>query len=222
VEKNNRIWILENDRQVIDLYKIIFDVRFETTYFDKFSQFQAYYEKNKENNVPAMLISTLSLSDGNLIEFFNNHRDIFAEISFYIVADIDDLEIMRFFYKNKAMGYHIKPINSNELIANLEWVLSKNQILKKMELPVEEKPTFIFSELTSKEQQIFDCLLSSKDYICSREAITDKIWRGLMVHEKTFDVHLCNLRSKLSKRGIKIQKLGQGNYLLENIEKFLK
>ena len=222
MEKNNRIWILENDRQLIDLYKIIFDVRFETTYFNKLSQFKEYYEKMQKNDLPAMLISSLSLGDGNLIEFFNNHRDIFAEISFYIVTDIDDLEIMRFFYKNKALGYQIKPINSNQLIANLEWVLSKNKIFKKTELQVEEKSSFVFSELTSKEQQIFDCLVSSQDHICSREAITDKIWRGLMVHEKTFDVHLCNLRSKLSKRGIKIQKLGQGNYLLENIEKFMK
>ena len=222
MEKINRIWILENDRQVIDLYKIIFDVRFETTYFDKFSQLKQRYEETKKNDLPAMLISSLSLTDGNLIEFFNNHRDIFAEISLYIVSDIDDLEIMRFFYKNKALGYHIKPINSNELIANIEWVLTKNSIFKKMDLPVAEKPSFNFSELTSKEQQIFDCLINSKDYISSREAITEKIWRGLMVHEKTFDVHLCNLRSKLSKRGIKIQKLGQGNYLLENVEKCSK
>jgi len=222
VEKINRIWILENDRQIIDLYKIIFDVRFETTYFDKFSQLKERYEETKKTDLPAILISSLSLTDGNLIEFFNNHRDIFTDLSLYIVTDIDDLEIMRFFYKNKALGYHIKPINSNELIANIEWVLTKNPILKKTEMSKEERQSFTFSELTSKEQQIFDCLIHSKDYICSREAITEKIWRGLMVHEKTFDVHLCNLRSKLSKRGIKIQKLGQGNYLLENIEKFIK
>jgi DNA-binding response OmpR family regulator len=221
VEKKNRIWILESDQSALDIYKTTFSTGFETTYFNTLIQFQDYYKALCKKDLPQLLITSLSLNDGSFMEFFNTHKDIFEEISYYIVTDIDDLEVMRFFYTNKALGYYLKPIASNELLANIEWVLSKTPVLRRYDISSVKQSILVFNELTFKEQQIFDCLVNSKNRTCSREMITEKIWHGLMVHEKTFDVHLCNLRSKLSKRGMRIRKLSRGKYILENVEKYL-
>ena len=61
------------------------------------------------------------------------------------------------------------------------------------------------TELTSKELMIFDLINNAPNKQISRSDLIGKVWKDVSVGSKTLDVHIFNIRRKLSKLNVKIK-----------------
>ena len=126
-----------------------------------------------------------------------------------------------------ADDYISKPFSINELTARVKAVLKrsssrriKGEILVRygdIELDTVRKRVVISDEkieLTRKEYEILRLLLENPGKIFSREEILGKVWeKDVIVTNRTVDVNITRLRSKLGKYGASLKnKTGYGYY----------
>jgi DNA-binding response OmpR family regulator len=71
------------------------------------------------------------------------------------------------------------------------------------------------AELTSTELKILFCFLAKESHSIARNEIMKTLWEGVVVHPKTLDVHLFNLRKKLSSVGCQIVSGRGGTWTLK-------
>ena len=126
-----------------------------------------------------------------------------------------------------ADDYIAKPFSVKELIARVKAVLKRvhhetiksDPILKfgEIELDTVRKRLIINNErieLTKKEYEILKLLLDNMGRVFSRENFLDKVWgKDVVVSERTIDVNITRLRTKLGEYGQFLRnKTGFGYY----------
>ena len=126
-----------------------------------------------------------------------------------------------------ADDYISKPFSINELTARVKAVLKRSSSDKinngipvrygDMELDTVRKRVVISDEkieLTRKEFEIIRLLLENPGKIFSREEILGKVWeKDVIVTNRTVDVNITRLRSKLGRYGASLKnKTGYGYY----------
>lgn len=126
-----------------------------------------------------------------------------------------------------ADDYIAKPFSVNELTARVKAVLKrshkdrvKNQVILKfgdIELDTARKRLILNDEkieLTKKEYEIIKLLLENPAKVFSREDILEKVWgNDVIVTDRTVDVNITRLRSKLGNFGQNLKnKTGYGYF----------
>jgi two-component system alkaline phosphatase synthesis response regulator PhoP len=126
-----------------------------------------------------------------------------------------------------ADDYVSKPFSVNELTARVKAVLKRAQndtvkmdpFLKygEIELDTIRKRLIIDEdriELTRKEYEILKVLLNNQGKVFSREELLNLVWgKDVIVSERTVDVNITRLRSKLGNKGQYLKnKTGYGYY----------
>lgn len=126
-----------------------------------------------------------------------------------------------------ADDYISKPFSINELMARIKAVLRRakgeknnhNGLLKygDIELDAHHKRLIINDErveLTKKEYEILRLMFNSPGRVFSREEILQKVWGNeVIVTERTVDVNITRIRTKLGEYGSCIKnKTGYGYY----------
>jgi two-component system, OmpR family, alkaline phosphatase synthesis response regulator PhoP len=126
-----------------------------------------------------------------------------------------------------ADDYVSKPFSINELTARIKAVLrrshtdkvSNNSIMQfnGIDLDTVRKRVIIEGErveLTKKEYEILKLLLENQAKVFSREDLLSRIWgQDIIVTERTVDVNITRLRTKLGKFGSNLRnKTGYGYY----------
>ena len=86
------------------------------------------------------------------------------------------------------------------MVANPKW-LSK-------------KYTEVLKHLTLKETKLFTLFTGAPDKTLTREDINNEIWNDTIVHPKTLDVHIYNLRKKLKDHNLRIVSHVRGKWTL--------
>lgn len=126
-----------------------------------------------------------------------------------------------------ADDYIAKPFSINELTARVKAVLkrAKSDRAKQasmikfgdIELDTARKRLIVDNEkieLTKKEFEILKLLLENQTRVFSRDEILNSIWgKDIIVTERTVDVNITRLRTKLGKHGQNLKnKTGYGYY----------
>jgi DNA-binding response OmpR family regulator len=126
-----------------------------------------------------------------------------------------------------ADDYITKPFSVNELTARVKAVLKRSNALKSktqaiarygdIELDTTRKRLIINDEkieLTKKEYEILKLLLENQGKVFSREDILSRVWGGdVIVTERTVDVNITRLRTKLGLYGQNLKnKTGYGYF----------
>lgn len=126
-----------------------------------------------------------------------------------------------------ADDYIAKPFSINELIARIKAVLKRSKseskaaanIIVYNEITLDRvKKRLIINdekiELTKKEYEILNLLLENQGMVFSREDILKRIWGDdVIVTDRTVDVNITRLRTKMGKHGACIRnKSGYGYY----------
>jgi two-component system, OmpR family, alkaline phosphatase synthesis response regulator PhoP len=128
-----------------------------------------------------------------------------------------------------ADDYITKPFSVNELTARVKAVLKrsgsekgKNQVLLDfgdIQLDTVRKRLIINdekAELTKKEYEIIKLLLENQNKVFSREDILIRIWGGdVIVTDRTVDVNITRLRTKLGKYGQNLKNKTGFGYFFE-------
>lgn len=126
-----------------------------------------------------------------------------------------------------ADDYISKPFSVNELTARVKAVLKRSQLSKVstksiihfdgIDLDTIRKRLIINDErveLTKKEYEILKILLENQGKVFSRDELLDKIWgHEVIVTERTVDVNITRLRTKLGQFGPSLKnKTGYGYF----------
>jgi DNA-binding response OmpR family regulator len=215
------IWVLEDDKGCRFVYEQTLDHRYETRYFERIDEFskelRACYEKGQEY-LPKLIVADLMLSDGNFLTYLTDGEKEIFDIPFIIVSSVDDIDALRFCFKEGALDYLTKPFKKNELLVKIENVLSgslrqqpqtSEGVNKSLNLDGVE-----VTSLTAKQKQLLNLFLASDDRSVSRNDILENVWQDTSVHPKTVDVHLYNLRRKVNEYGYIIRSDGGGRWSL--------
>lgn len=214
------VWILEDDRGCQFVYEQTLDHRYKTVYFSSLREFTEKLEAvaSGDKKFPQMIVADLMLEDGNFLNYLTSAETEIFEIPFIIVSSIDDIDALRFCFKEGALDYLTKPFKKNELLVKIENVLRSPK--EKSAPIVEVNPRSIkidgktIDNLTTKQIQLMSLFLNSEDRSISREDILQGVWGKTNVHPKTVDVHLYNLRRKIQTEGYIIRSDGGGRWSL--------
>ncbi len=163
---------------------------------------QDFYAQLAVNN-PLLLISELSLKDGYFLDNLDALKnDKTLKLPFPIVINtvIDDLNTMRACFEKGISEYFVKPVKTNELLFKLEKLLLFTSDLK--------------NSLTEKQFELLSLFMNSANAEVSKEKILHTLWGANKVHPKVVDVHLYNLRRKVSNQGLIIRSIGPGLWKL--------
>lgn len=165
------------------------------------------------------------MSGFKLADKLRKEMDINVPVIFLTAKDTENDLLTGF--SLGADDYITKPFSVNELTARVKAVLkrsspskNKSQSIVKMgeiELDTVRKRLIINDEkieLTKKEYEILKLLLENYGKVFSREEILLRIWGGdVIVTDRTVDVNITRLRTKLGKFGQNLKnKTGYGYF----------
>lgn len=220
------IWVLEDDPSAQFVYEEILGFRYKLHLFSSVAQFQTSLGAEDEPR-PNLIVADLRLPDQSFLSFLESPQVAQIKgIPFIVVSSMDDLDALRYCFEKGAVDYITKPFGKGELIVKLERLLSEKTFTPIADLaPARELAVDLASlsvshdgnsspPLTAKELQILTILQRSLPNGTSRDEIMSQVWGAVKVDLKSLDVHLFNLRKKLSPIGIEIKSVGQGHYEL--------
>lgn len=225
-QQKPEVWILEDAPEVRDLLVDTFEGRYDLKVFNSLKQFFQVYKENEEER-PDLLIADLQLSDGNFLNFLESDAwKSFPIRPFFVLSGETDLERMRACYHAGASDFITKPFPTSSISLKVERMLNgrrnaaeANQ--EKKDFPVlhsfDRKVTFrgqTSEALTIREFEILKVLSLSFENAVHRDDIIQHVWDQKKVSPKSFDVHLCSLRRKLSAIGLQIFLASSSAYAL--------
>jgi two-component system alkaline phosphatase synthesis response regulator PhoP len=165
------------------------------------------------------------MSGFKLADKLRKEMDINVPVVFLTAKDTENDLLTGF--SLGADDYITKPFSVNELTARVKAILKRsnsqknknNGIVKigQIELDTARKRLILNDEkieLTKKEFEILKLLLENQGKVFSREDILSRVWGGdIIVTDRTVDVNITRLRTKLGKYGQNLKnKTGYGYF----------
>jgi len=222
------IAIVDDDEDIVQLLSLsLIKAGFSVECFLNSGSFLSFIE----SQTPSLVILDLMLPDADGLEICKymkkNERFSFIPI---IILSAKTEEIDRIIgLELGADDYITKPFSPRELVARVKTVLrryshkenSEKMIIgdilvidfNKREVTVSGKKV----DLTSTELGILELLSSKKGWIYTRDQILDHLWKEQkIVHGRTVDVHIRNMREKLGEAEKFIKSVRGIGYKLED------
>ena len=206
-----KIFIVEDDQNILQMESYaLTNSGFETS---EFSCADELY-KALEHEIPDMIILDIMLpGDDGLTILKNLRSDSKTKNVLVMMVTAKTTEIDR--VKGLDMGaddYISKPFSIQEVIARVHAVLKRSELRKpqsnsnlilagKVSIDVQKKTVMVDGEpvaFSKKEFEILNLLASNPGKIFSREDLINELWKDApYVLDRTVDVHIARIRSKL-------------------------
>jgi len=212
---NKTVWVLEDDPLCNKIYDQVLSKEFNLVHMDTIAEFKEKIT-TKDIERPLIIIVDLILKDGNFLDFITYEKAILSkfDVPYIVVSGIDDIDILRFCFKEGTWDYLTKPFSKTELLAKIEIILrDSRKITKSLKSSVVYNGLEI-QNLTSKQSKLLNLFISSDDGVVNRDNIMTTVWGTTTVNPKTVDVHLYNLRRKIKDYGLVIKSEGDGKWSL--------
>jgi len=218
-----KLWIVDADPSTVEVYERVFSSTYTTRKFSSFDAFQKALDEVNLNGasrpVPDLVISDFSIGDRHFLSVLGRENSIIQPtFPFMIVSSLDDLDCMRKCFQAGASDYITKPFNESALKAKVERLLripfSNGFQIDPVSLTV-GVGSKRSAPLTSRELQILAALYQAPGNSMTRKELKQKVWGDIKVNRNTFNVHLFNLRKKISGLGVKIQFTPSDIYTLQ-------
>jgi len=211
VRSLHSLWIVEDDEGSCFVYDEVLSGDYELTFFNDLSSFENALIH--ADGLPDLAIVDLQLPDGSFLSFIQRQTQAKDEKKlppYIVVSSLDDVEALRTCYEKGALDYITKPFGRSVLTVKIYRLLSlQGEELGGVRIDALQR-TVRFSNsatsvMTSKEIQIMSLLSQAYDMTMSRNELVERIWGNLRVASKTLDVHLSNIRKKLTPLGADIR-----------------
>jgi FixJ family two-component response regulator len=199
-EVRGEIAIISENNTSLSSYKELLEKHFRTSVFKNISDFWTSSEGRPPTTHVLIFDSKISAPPT-----YGKYS-----IPVYLLSDSDDLETLRKAYQSGVSEIRVKPVNGNEFITSLEKIvrqqISRAQVIHcnpaTRKVWASEK---VSDELTQRELQIFLAFQAAASNTLRRKELISQVWGKVQVGNKTLDVHLFNLRKKLSQAALEIR-----------------
>jgi two-component system alkaline phosphatase synthesis response regulator PhoP len=222
--KNKRILIVDDEE---DLCEILQYNLGNAGYHTEVAHSAEEAIKRTLNNIDLILLVVMMgpMSGFKFADTLRKEMNVNTPIIFLTAKDTEN-DILTGFSLG-ADDYMAKPFSINELMARVKAVLKRAKSDKgkvhstirigELELDTARKRVIINDEkveLTKKEFEILKLLIDNQGKVFSRDDLLDSVWgNDVIVTERTVDVNITRLRSKLGKCGKNLKnKTGYGYY----------
>lgn len=206
------IWIVEDDSSCRFIYEEILGYRYQLKLIGSLAELDQLIALKTR---PDLMLADLRLPDGSFVKLLGDKEKSQAiQCPFIVVSSIDDLDILKFCFEEGAGDYLTKPFGKAELLFKVEKSLEKSgqATIKQIPLltidPIEHTVRNQDGQqvqLTTKEFKIVALLWEDPGKSVHRKQLMKSLWKDVSVTSKTLDVHIFNLRCKLSQIGINIE-----------------
>lgn len=123
------------------------------------------------------------------------------------------LRIKKMLVMKNVADYLSLPLNPQELRAKVEiYRHAGNQKTQQRASVLED---VLYNALTHTEFKILKAFLESKDWATDKKFIHDRAFHGRSLSSKAIDVHLSNLKKKLSKHDFELVHIGLKSYQIK-------
>ena len=222
------IAILDDEPDILNLVSINLEKNgFETAKFEIADELNKFLDRK----IPDLIVLDLMLPDADGFDVCKDLKknERFASIPIIMLTakgdEIDRILGLEF----GADDYVVKPFSPRELVARVKAVLRRGKVkeeakkiieigkilhidLHKYEVYLNNKKL----DLTSTEFKIIKLLSTRKGWVYSRNQILDHLWgNDKIVVDRTVDVHIRNLRTKLGPAGKYIKNIRSVGYKIE-------
>ncbi|RLC58046.1 MAG: two-component system response regulator [Candidatus Cloacimonadota bacterium] len=222
------IAILDDEPDILNLVSINLERSgFETAKFEIADELSKFLEKK----IPDLIILDLMLPDADGFDVCKDLKkdERFASIPIIMLTAKGDETDRILGLEFGADDYVVKPFSPRELVARVKAVLRRGKVkeeakkiieigrnlridLQKYEVYLNDKKL----NLTSTEFKIIKLLATRKGWVYSRNQILDHLWgNDKIVVDRTVDVHIRNLRTKLGPAGKYIKNIRSIGYKIE-------
>ena len=166
----------------------------------------------KSDNNFDLIILDVTLPDGNGFDLYKNHIKELNIKTFFLTARDSDDDIV----DGLDMGaddYITKPFSTNVLIAKINKIIKKNNIIKIDNIKYDLDKMILYKDdssidLSSLELKIVNLLFLNINKVVSRNMLLDSIWEwtGNDVDDHTITVYLKRIKDKIGTDIIKTIK----------------
>jgi len=206
---NEFIAVVDDEPDIVDL--ITLHLKRAGFRADGFSDGQSFLDSLKKH-VPNLVLLDLMLPDIDGLEVYKllRRKEEWASIPVIMVTAKGDESDKILGLELGADDYVTKPFSARELVARVKSVLRRQrspaeakrlEVDGRLAIDLEKYEVLVKGhrvDLTSTEFKILRLLASKKGWVFTRDQILDYLWgHEKIVLDRTFDVHIRNLREKL-------------------------
>ncbi len=226
---NEIVAVVDDALDILELVSLhLRNNHFRVREFSDGSSFMKYLS----SETPELVVLDLMLPDADGLEickYMKRRKELLHIPIVMLTAKCEETDTIHGLELG-ADDYVRKPFSPNELIARIKTVLRRSELRRESEPPVKMSVGNITIdsakhevlvdgkkiELTSAEFRILHLLSSEKGRVFSRNRILDHLWGNeKTVVERTIDVHIRHLRSKLGPASKLIRNVHGVGYKLE-------
>ncbi len=226
---NEIVAVVDDEPDILELVSLhLRNNHFRVREFSDGSNFMKYLS----SETPDLVVLDLMLPDADgfeICKYMKRKKDLSQIPVIMLTAKSEETDTIHGLELG-ADDYVRKPFSPNELIARIKTVLRRSESHRESEPPVKmsvgnitidsDKHEVLVDgkkiELTSAEFRILHLLSSEKGRVFSRNRILDHLWGNeKTVVERTIDVHIRHLRSKLGPASKLIRNVHGVGYKLE-------
>lgn len=181
----------------------------------------------------SLIILDLELPDGNGLEVLSSLNDFIQNASVIVVTGKNDFSYKVSAFSLGADDFMLKPYDPRELKLRVESKIRKMAQKSQDEHSLrmgdiicniqEQRIYFSYgkklADITSIEMRIFRLFCQNPQKVFSRDEILEKVWGpSVAISDRAVDVHISNLRKKLSSSNVNVEAIVGEGYRIKVLE----
>jgi DNA-binding response OmpR family regulator len=212
--KKARIWILEDDAEMVPLYRSSFEGAFECEFLGSIAEMESALAAQRTK--PDLLIADLRLPDGDFLEYTRSKGGL--GYPFVVVSGSDDAEILAASFRAGASDFFAKPAKPAEMRVKIEKHLERARetavipsirfaewSLDSFAQTLSRSGTAAVVPLTQTEFKLIAFFFRNPERSLHRDEIILALWQGRAFSGKVLDFHLAKAREKICGLSLKIE-----------------
>jgi two-component system response regulator AdeR len=225
VLQRSRILILEDSSESIEIYRYVLGSNYDLEFAVSIEQFSKLIQVSP---APDLIIADLKVEDGCFYKFLKDSQFRIKNFTrCIVVSSVEDYSTIESLFSYGVFDYFVKPFSKVSLQVKVQRCLAQpinfsddvmifssrlNLLTNSIKTETGAK-----SDLTLRECQLLKFFAENVHRKLTRTEIIATIWDSISVSEKTFDVHLSNLRRKLQVVNLQIKYIEPQLYWLEEL-----